>query len=206
MSTSPEPVRLLARVLDETADIIGAVSEDQQHLPTPCKSWNVFVLVNHMIADLPRFTARARGQEFDGPDLVFPVDDWHAAFRHGCGRLNRTWQNAGDLAGTVELPDLGEVPAGTPVEQQLAEFAVHAWDLAQATDQKVSVDSDVAESALRFLQATLSAEARGTESEGRLFAPAIDITDAMTAPDRLAAFAGRSAAARARVRQLRVRD
>ena len=70
---------------------------------------------------------------------------------------------------------------------QLAELAVHTWDLATATGQPVdSLDPGVAERGLAFMTKTLKPEMRSTA-----FGPEQPAPAGASAYERIAAFAGR---------------
>ena len=74
-----------------------------------------------------------------------------------------------------------------PADWQIAEVAVHTWDLATATGQPVDrLDPEVAERGLAFMSAVLKPEMRG-----EVFAPERQAPDGASAYERIAAFAGR---------------
>ncbi|TMB92413.1 MAG: hypothetical protein E6J45_02645 [Chloroflexi bacterium] len=56
-----EPLDLLVRALDQAHTLIVAIRPDQVDLPTPCRSWNISQLTNHVILDTTLFTEMARG-------------------------------------------------------------------------------------------------------------------------------------------------
>jgi uncharacterized protein (TIGR03086 family) len=194
MTVDADPRELLARALAQTGDVIGAITPDQLGLPTPCRSWDVATLLGHLPEDMRYFTARAAGEQADPPGAaaVAPDADWAADFRTGADGLLAVWRGAGDLSGTIELPGMGEVPARFPVDQQIAEFAMHAWDLATATGQRVELDAAVGQNALNWAQATLKPQFRGSEADGRAFGPEVDVAGDAPVYQRLAAFFGRT--------------
>jgi uncharacterized protein (TIGR03086 family) len=128
-----EPLVDLSQVLDLTQSLIERVRPEQAGLPTPCRSWDVRALVAHLVNDTGQFTAAATGGR---PDWDAPApeigDDWASAFRAGATELRAAWQRAGDLSQEIDLP-IGRVPKSFVASQQVAEFAVHSWDLATAT-------------------------------------------------------------------------
>lgn len=187
-----DPLTDLERALEGTAALVGSVREDQLTLSTPCRSWNVAALVDHVVEDLRQFTLRATGGRPDWSAQARPAGpDRLGAFRAGAAELLAAWRQAGDLTGTMQLPGLGEVPARFPVDQQIAEFAVHAWDLATATGQRLELDPEVAEAALAWARTALRPEFRGTEEDGKAFGPEVPAPPDASAADRLAAFFGR---------------
>ena len=191
MTVTSDPVDLLSAALDQTDAIIAGLREDQRHLPTPCRSWDVTELVAHLIHDLRQFTQRASGgtPDWDTP-MTAVGDDYLDLYRSGAGRLVQAWRAAGDLSGTVEIPGMGEVPKRFFIDQQIAEFAVHCWDLAVGTGQSTHLDPDVGDTALRWGPTALRPEFRGDEGEGKAFGPEVDLPQDAPLYDRLAAFFG----------------
>jgi uncharacterized protein (TIGR03086 family) len=193
MGADAKTLILLAHALDQTASLLDGVDPARVDQPTPCQSWTVQELVDHVVGGLDKFTAAAVGGE--RPDwTVTPArigNDFGAAFRPGAARLVEAWRDAGDLDRVITLP-IGERPASFVVNQQIAEIAVHGWDLAQATGQRTALDSEVAETALAWAKSTLLPQFRGPDGSGKPFGLEVAIADDAPAPDRLAAFFGRS--------------
>jgi uncharacterized protein (TIGR03086 family) len=187
-----DPVSLLSRAVDQTGEVIAGIDPSQVSQPTPCRSWTVGQLVDHILHDLRQFTTTATGGAPDWSQPAPPAgDDPVGAFRRGADELLAAWRRAGDLSGTTTLPGMGEVPARFPVDMQISEFAVHAWDLARATGQKTDFDPEVAETALAWMRTTLAPPYRGSEADGKSFGPEVTVADGAPVYDRLAAFAGR---------------
>jgi uncharacterized protein (TIGR03086 family) len=191
MSLPTDPVSLLARAVDQAGAVIAGTREDQAHLPTPCRSWDVSELVAHLVQDLRQFTVRAEGGTPDFGALTGGLDgDWVDAFRAGEERLLAAWRAAGDLEGTLTTPGGGELPRRFAVDQQTAEFACHAWDLAVATGQSTHLDEEVGEASLAWARQALRPEFRGTEAEGKAFGPEVSLPADAPLYDRLAGLFG----------------
>ncbi|MER7703973.1 TIGR03086 family metal-binding protein [Kitasatospora sp. NPDC097605] len=193
MTGTEDPIELLARALAQTAGLIDGVGAELAGHPTPCRSWDVGRLISHLLHDLRQFTVRAEG---GAPDWSLPFerveDDWLHRFEAGAERLVAAWREAGDLDGVIEVPGVGELPARFPVDQQIAEFAVHAWDLARATGQSTAgLDHEVAEASLAWGRGALRPEYRGSEEEQHAFGPEAAVAGDAPVYDRLAAFFGR---------------
>jgi uncharacterized protein (TIGR03086 family) len=179
---------LLDRAIDQAGGVIAGISPDQAALPTPCTAWDVRTLVGHVVDDLGQFTRAAQGGRPAFAKSPPTVDgDWAAAFRAGAPGLMDAWRQAGDLSATVTMP-IGDRPLEFVVDQQIAEFAVHAWDLATATGQPVTFDPEIAETALAWSRTTLKPEFRGPD---RPFGAEVPIAADAPVYDRLAAFFGR---------------
>ena len=191
---SSDPRVLLARAVDQAAYLVARAGGQQAHLPTPCRSWNVQTLIEHLIDDLDQFTKAAAGGSPDWSGPVPPVSGhWGNAFSDRVPGLLAAWQEAGDLTATIQLP-IGDLPATFVMDQQIAEFAVHCWDLASATGQDYVPDPDIASHALQWARTALLPEYRGTEETGFAFGPEVATADELPASARLAAFFGRDPA------------
>jgi uncharacterized protein (TIGR03086 family) len=187
-----EPLAQLSAVLDLAESLIDGVRPEQAGLPTPCRSWDVRALVAHLVHDTRQFTVAAKGGRPDWSAPATEVDgEWAAAFRAGAAELRVAWQQAGEMNEEVDL-SIGRVPRSFLANQQVAEFAVHCWDLAVATGQQARFPAEVCESALAWGKTALRPQFRGDESSGKAFGPEVLVPADAPAEDRLAAFFGRS--------------
>ena len=94
---------LLDRAYEATGAVLAGVTRDQLDLPTPCASWKVRDLLNHVIAGGYFFAAVASGEEptprAERPD--YSAGDFHASFADGsararaAGELRWTFMNRG---------------------------------------------------------------------------------------------------------------
>ncbi|MEU6238560.1 TIGR03086 family metal-binding protein [Kitasatospora sp. NPDC047058] len=193
MTAAEDPIDLLARALAQTAGLIDGVGTELADHATPCRSWDVGTLISHLLFDLGQFTVRANGGNPDWSQSFERVeDDWLHAFEAGAEALVAAWRNAGDLTGVIEIPNAGTLPARFPVDQQIAEFAVHGWDLARATGQSTDgLDHEVARASLAWARGALRPEYRGSEEDGLTFGPEVTVPADAPLYDRLAAFFGR---------------
>jgi len=181
----------MSQVLELAESVVAGVRPEQAALPTPCRSWDVRTLVAHLINDTERFIVSAAGGRPDWNEPVPKVDgDWASAFRAGAAELRATWDRAGDLSEEIELP-IGRIQRSFVASQQIAEFAVHSWDLATATGQRVRFPAEACEAALAWAITALRPEFRGDEASGMAFGPEVQVPDDAPAEDRLAAFFGR---------------
>ena len=157
-------IALLERALKQMGDVIAGVTPEQADLPTPCEGWNVRALVTHVIGQsLRNSTVAARGEMPDwGAPPEDPGDDWVASFREGARGLLETWRQA-DLDRPVPMPGGSSAPLRSRADQQIAELAMHAWDLARATGQTEDLDAEVAEYGLAWSKQMLRPEFRGPD-------------------------------------------
>jgi len=161
MAVASVPVALLSRALDQVGVLIAGIRDDQKALPTPCRSWDVAALIAHLVNDTAQFVARAAGETPDWTASATDVGaDPHAAFQRGAAALLDAWRRAGDLTGIIQIPGMGEMPARFPVDQQITEFALHAWDLARATGRTSGLDPEIGRAALDWARGAMRPESR----------------------------------------------
>jgi uncharacterized protein (TIGR03086 family) len=174
--TSEEDPAVLRRALDQLADLLDDVPSSALADPTPCPSWQVQDLVDHLVAAPSRFARMARGEAVDWAETPAAGPDAAARFR----------AHAEDLLGAV--PDAAAPGAPVSLDWQCAELAVHTWDLATALGRPTAgLDAEVAERGLAFMRASLTEDNRGPA-----FGPEQPAPEGADPYQRTAAFAGRS--------------
>jgi uncharacterized protein (TIGR03086 family) len=190
MSTADDYVEALGKAMGQLGSLIEQVRPDQATLPTPCSAWDVRALVNHIVYDARMFADTAQGlpRPPAGEDLI--DDDWPKAYDAAAGELLEVWRRPGATEGTIALPQ-GEVPRTWRLGQQLANFAVHGWDVAKATGRSTDLDPDVGRLALAWGRENLKPEFRGDEESGKVFGPEVPVPDDAALYERLAGFFGR---------------
>ena len=178
----------LELALATTRGILENVKLDQLADPTPCASWTVRDVVNHMVggAKIVSIELSGRGEGVDyyvnhlrGLD---PVDAYSAAaadavavFRADPGLVERT----------IPMP-WGPETGATVATMFMGDHFVHAWDVARATGQNSDLAPDLAEMLMPF------ARAYGDRHRGPgMFDEEKPVPAGASAADRLAAVLGR---------------
>jgi uncharacterized protein (TIGR03086 family) len=174
-STTTEALRVLIHALDQAGDVLDHVHADDVGNPTPCDEWDVGALADHLVQAPQNFLVMMRG---DQPDWSAPTphltERWAASYR----------VHADDLIHAWHMLD-GDPPV--PASWQVAELAVHTWDLATAIGFPLDrLDPEVAKVGIEFMRENMTPERRGHAFGEEVEAPA----DAGPY-DALAAFAGR---------------
>jgi uncharacterized protein (TIGR03086 family) len=174
-SRTTEALRPLIHALDQAGDVLDHVRADQLERPTPCSDWQVGALADHLVQAPERFLAMMRGEQPDwSAEPPRRTEGWAAAYRVHADDLLHAWH---------ELD--GDPPV--PAEWQVAELAVHTWDLAVAIGFPLArLDPEVAEVGLGFMRENMTADRRGDA-----FGPEVDVPPDAGPYDALAAFAGR---------------
>jgi uncharacterized protein (TIGR03086 family) len=177
MTSRDDELAVLSRGLDQAAELLGTVDDDDLSATTPCQEWTTAELVDHLVQGPSTFARMLRGEEVDWSAPTPHVGSERAeAFRSHADALRSAWHDLGDA----------EAPMGP--DWQTAEIAVHSYDLATAKGRPTSgLDAEIAERALAFMQANLTPENRGG-----VFLPEQAPPDGADAYQRLAAFAGRT--------------
>jgi uncharacterized protein (TIGR03086 family) len=191
VTQADDPIAQLARSLDQTGAIISRTRPAQATLPTPCRSWDVRALVNHVVLDVQHFTATASGEKWDAHEGDTIGEDWTGAYRRAADALVAAWQREGVLDRTLTLP-FGDVPATWSVGQQIADLVVHGWDIAKATGQSTDLDPELGQLALDWARENLKPQFRGDEDSGQAFGLEVPVPEDAPLHDRLAGFFGRN--------------
>jgi uncharacterized protein (TIGR03086 family) len=191
MDTDNEPLVLLSRALDQAGDLIAGTQREMAELPTPCRSWTVADLVTHLVNDLGNFATAVKGGKPDWSKAGERIaGDWAPAFATGRQELDEAWASA-DLQAEVATPGGSGAALVTRADQQIAELAVHTWDIARATGQSEDLDASVAEYGLVWAKQNLRPQFRGPEDEGKGFGPEVPVPDDAPIYERLAGWFGR---------------
>lgn len=191
MNTGIVTLDVLDRAVNQMGTVVARINERQEWLPTPCADWDVRALLTHVIGhSLPNFIVAASGGT---PDWQAPTTgvqaEWAEAYQTAASELLATWR-AADMDRMVASFG-GQAPLRGRADQQIAELAVHAWDLAKATNQSEPLDPAVAEHALSWSREMLKPEYRGP---GLGFGPEVPVAPDAPSYDKLAGWFGRDAA------------
>jgi len=185
-SNQVEPLRV---AFAAARDSLAAVGPDRLADPTPCASWDVRALVNHMVG-APRAAARLLGQG-DLPDaLDFAAGDCLAAHDETAALVIGAFATPGVLEQTVDFP-FGERPAGFLMLFVATDQLAHAWDLARVTDRSTDIAPGVAGELLEEARRVVTPDMRGEDVQAA-FGPECAAGSDATEADRLAAFLGRT--------------
>lgn len=182
----------LEQSFSSTRAVLVNVTADQMDLPTPCQSWDVRGLVNHVVGTSHYFAATvtagkavesASEGDWASGEFVKSFDEGVAASLEAFGA-----EGAGEKM--VELP-FGTLPGAIFMAVASNDAFTHGWDLARATGQSTDLDPALAEELLGIAQFAISEEFRGEDGVAP-FGPVCEAPDGGTAADRLAAFMGRT--------------
>lgn len=186
MSTAP-----LEQAIQSTRVVLAGVHTEQLESESPCKSWTVAALINHIVGGQFFFATMANGE---APSAEAPPDfaagDFVAAFDQGCAASLAAFNADGVMDRMLHLP-FGEMPGAAFVGIAATDTFVHGWDLARATGQNSDLDPPLAVGLLAGIRPAIPDAFRGPDGQAP-FGPAQTAPPDACAADQLAAFLGRS--------------
>jgi len=183
-------VDLLQAVLTHLALVVGGITEEQLHQPTPCTELDVEQLRDHVLGWLTNFAAGFADPHGQAPSADIagyraPTDP-AAQVEASADRLDRAIR-AGGAARPLRLGE-SEMPGDMALGMILWEYQVHGWDLARATGQQWSPPAEAAEESLAFAPAMLTEDYQGV---GKAFANPVMVPEDAPPLDRLTGLSGR---------------
>lgn len=170
------------------ADVIGNLTPDQRDLPTPCRKWTVHELVEHVVGGGHMAAALLSGDTPStegGGDLLAggPAAGWASASSAFTGAVTPE-----SLAASYPFFSFGDMPGEVIASVFVVDHLIHAWDLAAATGQSISVDDELAGWALEALKMVAPPDGR----DGDMFAEVVAVDDSAPMIDRLVGYSGRT--------------
>ena len=183
MSTQP-----LEAAIASTRGVLAGVSADQMGNDTPCASWDVAGLVNHIVGGMHFFVAGIKGEPpAEAPD--FAAGDYMASYDAAASDLVERFGADGALEKMYTLP-FGEMPGSAFMGLAMTDTFQHGWDLAKATGQSTDLAPDLAAALLAQSKQAIQESFRGPE--GAPFGAEQSCPDGSSTADELAAFLGRA--------------
>jgi uncharacterized protein (TIGR03086 family) len=185
-------VALLERSLGYTLGSLLLVTSDDLQRPTPCRQWDLAMLLAHMDDSLRALHEATVGGHVGlepAPcrhDDVGPAVPAVAVLRNRACRLLGAWNRR-------EAPDHLVSVAGRSMTAPLVaatgavEVAVHGWDVAQACGRPRPLPSPLAEELLDLAPLLVRSADRGAR-----FASPVAVPPNASAGDRLVAYLGRT--------------
>ena len=199
-TTTENTTDLLVAVLSDLEPVVGRITGEQLHEPTPCTELDVGQLRAHILGWLTTFAAG-----FADPGGQAPLDrldgytvpaDAAAEVRSASAAMAAALR--GGAAGRpLRLGD-SAMPGDMALSMILWEYQVHGWDLARATGQPWSPPDKAAEESLEFAPGMLTPDYQG---DGKAFAPRVPVSASAPALDRLLGLSGRDPGWPARSRE-----
>ena len=183
MSTQPLELSIAA-----ARQVLAGVTPDQLAQSTPCESWNVGQLIDHMVGGHHFFSAGMSGQPPAGADAEYSSGDYLAAFDEATAKSLAAFSADGAMEQIVSLP-FGDMPGSALMGLASTDTFTHGWDLAKATGQSTDLAPELAAQLLQGSKMAIQDGFRGPE--GAPFGAEMQAPAGAPAADQLAAFLGR---------------
>jgi uncharacterized protein (TIGR03086 family) len=183
---------LLAKCFASTRGVLVNVTPEQlEGAETPCASWSVKELVDHIVNGTTWFAAIAETGTPPGEDAfpAFTADNVVKVFDAGSTRAVTAFAADGAMERIMHLP-FGDLPGAAFVYIACGDTFTHGWDLARATGQSTDLDPEAAAQLLEIVGPMLPEAFRGEDGQAP-FGPVQEAPAGATDADKLAAFMGR---------------
>ncbi len=178
----------LQRAFQSTRAVLEGVDPSSLDNPTPCQSWNVRELIDHIIG-APLWAVHALRGEETAESSNSHGDNFVAAYDASAAEVLTAFSEPGALEKIVKLP-FAEVPGSFLKMMITTDQFTHCWDLARATGQSTVLDPELARALLA--EAKIPSEFRGEEGVSP-FGAERPAPEGASDADRLAAYLGRKA-------------
>ena len=175
-----DPVELFEAAASGAATMIGKVTPEQRHLPTPCTEWNVSDVIEHLGGGTA-YLLGALGIE-PGPP---PSDE--ATYRAAVAACVAGLRQPGALDLRCPSPagfewSVAEAAAGTFMDQ-----LIHTWDLATAIGADTTLDPQLVEACVAIFLPHMPEVGR----QAGIVGPEVAVPDGAAAQDQLLGAMGR---------------
>jgi len=185
-----EGARLLEPSISYALGVALAVTPELLSRPTPCREWDLRMLLRHACESLAAFgegiEAGRVGLDPAAEDAVLAADPARA-FRDRAGQLLDAWTGPGhqrrQVVGIAGCPLAASVMAAAAA----LEVAVHGWDISRACGQRQPIPPALAAGLVAIAPVLVPRTGRHP-----LFAAPVTVAATAGPSDRLAAFLGRS--------------
>lgn len=184
MSTQP-----FEQAIASTRSILENVTGSQLSDATPCASWTVAQLINHIVGGQHFFLAALAGTPPVSGDSDHASGDYLSAFDEVSSNAVAAFSQDGVMQKTFTLP-FGEMPGAALMGLATTDTFQHGWDLAKATGQSTDLAPELAAGILQQSKMSIQDSFRGPE--GAPFGPEQQAAPDASTADHLAAFLGRS--------------
>ena len=182
-------VEPLQQAIKSTRSVLAKIDPPDLDRATPCQSWKVADVVNHIVGGQFFFAAAVSGTPPSGEQQDYAGGDFLADFDRGSAASVDAFSQDGAMAKTVHLP-FGDMPGSVFVGIAATDTFVHGWDVAKAIGQPTDLDPGLADALLVQIRGFLPDAVRGDDGKAP-FGPEQQAPEGCSSADRLAAFLGR---------------
>ena len=179
----------LAVIIPMLKQVGAGIAAEQLDSPTPCASFSVEGVLDHMTGLASAYAPAFRGDAppIGGTTSVGGNNDSAVRFQHAMDALLEAVESPGALQRTIDTP-FGPMPGSTFARLVAFDGLIHGWDLATSTQQAWDPPEDVVAEVDAFARQAIAPEMR----DGDTFAQATEAPTDATPLLRLVAFSGRT--------------
>ncbi len=185
--SGPNPIEIYEGAVQMMLPILGGVNASQLGSATPCTEWNVQQLITHNIKVAQLFHGILVGNPNVDPMDVsgeLPAEGAAAAYEASANALLQAAKTR-KMDEIIEAP-FGSMPVGHLLRIPIADLVIHKWDLAKATSQDTSIDSNLAEVCYQALMANIT-----NARESGFFGAEVTVAANASVQDKLLGLSGR---------------
>jgi uncharacterized protein (TIGR03086 family) len=186
MTATIDEITALERSYDTLTAVVHQLEEHSLDQPTNCPEWDVRALLNHILGGALMYIGANNGEQRSEDAGYVVGDDPSGAVAAIAAANLASWRSPGALDGERVYP-WGTFPAAVGLLINAGEVALHAWDLAKATGQAATIDTNVAEVVYDFYRHVPMDDMR---AKG-VYGPEIDIAETAPIQQRLLGFLNR---------------
>lgn len=180
-------VQQLDEIIPMLEGLVAKITPEQLDNPTPCASFTVTGVLEHMIGGATAFAPAFRGTE--PPAAAAGGGTVQERWGDAMAELLAAVHTAGAQERTIASP-FGEVPGAMFARYVAFDGLVHGWDLASAIDLPYDPDAQLVAEVDTFARDLLQPQMR----DGDTFAAETSVGPDATPIERLVAFSGRTLA------------
>ncbi|MEO8265377.1 MAG: TIGR03086 family metal-binding protein [Ilumatobacteraceae bacterium] len=183
-----EPRQQLSIIIPSLTEIVGNITPDQLDDPTPCATFTIRGVLEHMIGGARSFAPAFRGIPPDGAAAIPTQQDQHPAalFRQAMVELLDAVSTTGALDRTIQSP-FGAVTGEVFARFVAFDGLIHGWDLTQATNQPYEPPAELVAAVDAFARQAITPDLR----DGDTFRPPTQPPPHANTLQRLVAYTGR---------------
>ena len=184
----------LSNAAEAMAAVARTITDDQLASKTPCTEYDVRALVNHLLFWGPSLAGAGRKESVPQPaaaesEADLAAGDWRGRLLALLDDITSSWAPPGAWQGETSMGTPHTLPAPVMGNMIVGELAVHGWDLAAATGQRLELPADL----LAHLRDTVFAGVEQGREMG-MYGSAVAVPAGAPALDRILGLTGRDPA------------
>jgi uncharacterized protein (TIGR03086 family) len=138
----------ISNAAEAMAAVARTITDDQLANKTPCTEYDVRALVNHLLFWGPSLAGAGRKESVPQPgtaesDVDLAAGDWRGRLLALLDDISSSWEPPSAWDGETSMGTPQTLPAPVMGDMIVGELAVHGWDLAVATGQRLELPADL---------------------------------------------------------------